>query len=59
LPGAVLSVVVGEPLAVARDEPVDEAHLAALAERVRALNRQAHEQLRRLPATPPLFQEPT
>jgi hypothetical protein len=40
-----------------RDEPVNEAHQAALAERVYAVNRQAHEQLRRLPAGRALPQE--
>ena len=45
LPGAWLSVVMGEPMIVGRDEPVDDAHLAALAERVHAANRQARERL--------------
>ena len=45
LPGAHLAAVIGEPLTVGRDEPVDAAHLAALAERVHAANRQAGELL--------------
>lgn len=45
LPGAWLSIVMGEPMLVGRHEPVDEAHLAALGERVRAANRLAHERL--------------
>ena len=47
LPGARLSAVLDEPMVIGRDEPVDEAHLEALAERVHAANRLA----RRLLAT--------
>lgn len=47
LPGAHLGAVLSEPLTVGRDEPVDESHLAALAERVHAANRQASALLAR------------
>ena len=57
LPGARLSVVIGEPLSLGRAEPVDEAHLRALAERVHAVNRQAREQLQQGRAKPSLPQE--
>ena len=41
LPGAHLGAVLSEPITIGRDEPVDEARLAALAERVQAANRAA------------------
>ena len=45
LPGAHLGAVLSEPFTVARDEPVDEARLAALGERVHMANRQAGQML--------------
>jgi lysophospholipid acyltransferase (LPLAT)-like uncharacterized protein len=47
LPGARLGVVLSDPINVSRDEPVDAARLAALAERVHAANRQARQILAR------------
>ena len=47
LPGATLGAVLTEPLTVGRDEPVDAVQLAALAERVRAANREARALLAR------------
>lgn len=47
LPGAHLGAVLSQPVTVGRDEPVDEAHLAALAERVHAANREARALLAR------------
>jgi lysophospholipid acyltransferase (LPLAT)-like uncharacterized protein len=45
LPGARLSAVACEPMLIGRDEPVDAAHLEALAERVHAANRLARRLL--------------
>jgi lysophospholipid acyltransferase (LPLAT)-like uncharacterized protein len=45
LPGARMSAVLDEPMVIGRDEPVDEAHLQALAERVHAANRLARRLL--------------
>jgi lysophospholipid acyltransferase (LPLAT)-like uncharacterized protein len=52
LPGARLAVVMGEPMIIGRDEPIDEAHLAAVTERVQAANRQARQLLLEPAASP-------
>ncbi len=43
LPGARIGVAFGEPITIGRQEPVDDARLAALAEQVRAVHRQARQ----------------
>jgi len=58
LPGARLTAVLEEPMLIGRDEPIDDAHLAALADRLHAANRQARERLRQPAADPALPQEP-
>jgi len=45
LPGARLAAVFGEPLAIARGEPVDDARLARVAEQVHAADRKARQLL--------------